>query len=102
MGILFAGVGTGLQLGAVQYREYRLRHFLSTLPSEALKGEPQVEVSAVEGKINEDNSWRLPDWFPIQMLSPEQAAKRALEEEKSRQQTLKNLQLRDLPSKQQS
>jgi hypothetical protein len=102
MGILFAGVGTGLQLGAVQYREYRLRHFLSTLPSESLIAQPHVEVSPVEEKTNEDNSWRLPDWFPIRMLSPEEAAKRALEEEKKRQQTLNNLQIGELPLKQQS
>lgn len=102
MGILFAGVGTGLQLGAVQYREYRLRHFLSTLPSESLTAEPHVEVSPLEEKTNEDNSWRLPDWFPIRMLSPEEAAKRALEEEKKRQQTLNNLQIGELPLKQQS
>ncbi|KAG0557713.1 hypothetical protein KC19_11G151700 [Ceratodon purpureus] len=102
MGILFAGVGTGLQLGAAQYREYRLRHFLSTLPSESLIVEPQVEVSAVEEKTNEDNSWRLPDWFPIQMLSAEEAAKRAQEEEKKRQQRLKSLQIGDLPLEQRS
>jgi hypothetical protein len=36
------------------------------------------------------------------MLSPEEAAKRALEEEKKRQQTLNNLQIGELPLKQQS
>lgn len=103
MGILFAGVGTGLQLGAVQYREYRICHFLSTLPPESLIAEPHAEVPAVvEEKSNEDNSWRLPDWFPIQMLSAEEAAKRALEQEKKRQQTLKKLQIEESPLKQQS
>ena len=102
MGILFAVVGTGLELGAVQYREYRLRHFLSSLPSESLKVEPHVEVSAVEDKTNDDTSLRLPDWFPIQMLTAEEAAKRALEEEKKRQQTLENLKIGELSLKQQS
>jgi len=103
MGILFAGVGTGLQQGAIQYREYRIRHFLSTRPLESLTAESHAEVPAVvEEKSNEDNSWRLPDWFPIQMLSAEEAAKRAVEQEKKRQQTLKNLHIRESPLEQQS
>lgn len=103
MGILFAGVGTGLQLGAVQYREYRIRHFLSTLPSESLIAEPIAAASAtVEEISNEDNSWRLPDWFPIQMLTAEEAAKRAVDLEKKRQQSLKSLQIGESPLKQQT
>jgi len=103
MGILFASVGTGLQLGAIQYREYRIRHFLSTLPSGPLTAESHAEVPAVvEQKSSEDNSWRTPDWFPIQMLSAEEAAKRAVEKEKKRQQAVKNLRIGESPLKQQS
>jgi hypothetical protein len=93
MGILFAGVGTGLEQGYIQYREYRIRHFLSSLPSESesLIAEPTADVE--EEKLGGDNSWNLPDWFPIQMLSAEEAARRALEQERKRQQTLKKLQI---------
>lgn len=94
MGILLAGVGTGLQQGYIQYREYRIRHFLSSLPSESesLIAEPPADVK-VEKLDDDNNSWSLPDWFPIQMLSAEEAARRALEQERKRQQTLKKLQI---------
>ncbi|XP_024360113.1 uncharacterized protein [Physcomitrium patens] len=102
MGILFAVVGTGLQLGAAEYKEYRIRHFLNTLPSEPLIADANVEVPVVkEEETTEESSWKLPDWFPIQMLSAEQAAKRAAEQEKKRQKTVENLQIGELPLKQQ-
>ena len=99
MGILFAGVGTGLQLGVIQLREYRLRRLFNALPSESSSGDLHTEVGTTEDKENgqKESSWKLPEWFPIQILTEEEAAKRALEKERKRQNTLKSIQTGELP-----
>lgn len=97
--ILFAGFGTGLQVGAIQFREYRLRHFLSTLPAEPNKEDfiPHVEAALSERQVSQKDTWNLPDWFPIQILGAEEAAKRALEKEQKLRSTVDNLHRGELP-----
>ena len=98
MGILFAGVGTGLQLGVIQLREYRLRRLFNALPSESSSGDLLTEVGTEDKEnVQKESSWKLPEWFPIQILTEEEAAKRALEKEKKRQNTLKSIQTGELP-----
>lgn len=98
MGILFAGVGTGLQLGVIQLREYRLRQLFNALPSESSSQDFHIEV-ATKDKENgqKKSSWKLPAWFPIQILTEEEAAKRALEKERNRQNALKIIQTGEMP-----
>lgn len=81
--LLFAGVGTGLQLGANWLREYRLRRFLEETSGGELIAKPEVEVTKPEVKVvrPEAESWKFPEWFPIQVLDEKAAAKRKAEQE---------------------
>ncbi|KAJ7569033.1 hypothetical protein O6H91_01G058400 [Diphasiastrum complanatum] len=94
--ILFAGASTGLQYGAIKLREYRLQHFLKTLPlQEALDAishmPPKTDVSdAINSEAN--RKWQWPEWFPIQRLDEEAAAKRAKERELRMRRTVDSLQ----------
>ncbi|CAM6087184.1 unnamed protein product [Calypogeia fissa] len=75
--LLFAAVGTGVQFGANQLKEYRLRQFLERTSTEL---RPKAEVKETKPVV-EKESWKFPEWFPIQVLDEKAAAKRKTEQE---------------------
>lgn len=74
--LLFAVVGTTLQYGVNRLEDYRLRRFIEIKNPELV---PKKEV-LLEHKA-ETVKWNFPEWFPIQVLDVEAAAKRKAEQE---------------------
>ncbi|KAL3679687.1 hypothetical protein R1sor_022643 [Riccia sorocarpa] len=74
--LLFAVVGTGLQYGENLLQGYRLRRFMEIRNPEFV---PEKET-VIEPKVDGEK-WKFPEWFPIQVLDEEAAAKRKAEKE---------------------
>ncbi|KAG6555665.1 hypothetical protein Mapa_002901 [Marchantia paleacea] len=74
--LLFAVVGTSLQYVVNRLEDYRLRRFIEISNPELV---PKNEV-VLEHKA-ETEKWNFPEWFPIQVLDEEAAAKRKAEKE---------------------
>ncbi|KAL3683460.1 hypothetical protein R1sor_001482 [Riccia sorocarpa] len=74
--LLFAVVGTGLQYGENLLHEYRLRRLIEIRNPELV---PEKEM-VIEPKV-ESEKWKFPEWFPIQVLDEEAAAKRKAQKE---------------------
>lgn len=91
--LLFASVGTGIHIGALQLSEYRLQRFLASLPHDGSGAGPLQ--SAIKPKAWLD--FELPEWFPIKKLNEEAAKKRALEREGQRRKTLESLHTGNFP-----
>lgn len=82
--LLFAAVGTALQFGSVELREYRLRKFMESMTA--------LEVpTAVEAPPLPLKDWQFPEWFPIQRLTEEDAAKREAQRQRNLRETVENL-----------
>lgn len=99
--LVFAAVGTGLHVGTLQLREYRLQHFLASKPHEEahddLKSSVETRPLRSESKNKTQSGWELPEWSPIKKFNEEAAKKRALEKELQRQKTLESLHRGNFP-----
>lgn len=75
--LLFAAIGTGLQFGASQLKEYRMTRFLERTSTEPTQ-KPEVKATK---PVTEMEHWKFPEWFPIQVLDEKAAARRKAEQE---------------------
>ena len=77
--IVFATVGTGIQLASLHVAEYRLWHFLTKVDKET---EPTsriaTDIVTSVTKIKASLDFELPEWFPIKKVDEEATKKRAI------------------------
>ena len=90
--IVFATVGTGIQLASLHVAEYRLRHFLTKVDKET---EPTSRIATdIVTSVTKTKAWldfELPEWFPIKKFDEEAAKKRAVERELQRRKRVESL-----------
>jgi hypothetical protein len=89
--VVFATVGTGIQLASLHVAEYRLRRFLANDEHEI---EATSAVPDIIGNVAKTKAWldfELPEWFPIKKFDEEAAKKRAIEKEVQRRRRLESL-----------